>query len=83
MDTTVELPRVLSNERRRKLHLYFSKSVVDKAISFWESVTFMNESKFNIFGPDGGIIVLRKSNEKLSLKNLLPTVIDRGQRIMV
>ncbi|GBM65900.1 hypothetical protein AVEN_23930-1 [Araneus ventricosus] len=38
------------NERTRKLRLDFAKSMVDKNISFWESVIFVDESKFNIFG---------------------------------
>ncbi|GBL93723.1 hypothetical protein AVEN_166765-1 [Araneus ventricosus] len=33
------------NERTRKLRLDFANSMVDKDISFWESVIFLDESK--------------------------------------
>ncbi|GBM88750.1 hypothetical protein AVEN_254218-1 [Araneus ventricosus] len=71
------------NERTRKLRLDFSKSMVDKDILFWESVIFADESKFNIFGSDGRITVWRKPNEELNPKNLLPTVKQVGEGIMV
>ncbi|GBM76860.1 hypothetical protein AVEN_3914-1 [Araneus ventricosus] len=57
--------------------------MVDTVISFWESVIFVDESKFNILGSDGRIIVWRKPNEELKPKNLLPTVKHGGGGIMV
>ncbi|GBM05993.1 Transposable element Tc1 transposase [Araneus ventricosus] len=57
--------------------------MVDEYISFWESVIFVDESKFNIFGSNGRITVCRKPNEELNPKNLLPTVKDGGGGIMV
>ncbi|GBL72989.1 Transposable element Tc1 transposase [Araneus ventricosus] len=57
--------------------------MVDKDILYWESIIFMNESKFNIFWSDGRITVWRKSNEELNPKNLLPTVKHGGGGIMV
>ncbi|GBM54333.1 Transposable element Tc1 transposase [Araneus ventricosus] len=67
----------------RKLHLDFEKSVVYNDISFWESVIFVDESKFNIFGSDGRKTVWRKPNEELNPKNLWPTVKHGGRGIMV
>ena len=61
-------------ERTRKLCLDFAKHMVDKDISFWKSVIFVDESKFNIFGTNGRITVWRKPNEELNPKNLLPAV---------
>ncbi|GBM78494.1 hypothetical protein AVEN_266020-1 [Araneus ventricosus] len=52
------------NERTRKVRLDFAKSMVDKDVSFWESVIFVDESKFNIFGSDGRMSVWRKSSEE-------------------
>ncbi|GBM17413.1 hypothetical protein AVEN_119454-1 [Araneus ventricosus] len=52
-------------------------------ISFWESVIFVDESKFNIFWSDGRIGVWRKPNEEFNPKNLLPTVKHGGGGIMV
>ncbi|GBM39423.1 Transposable element Tc1 transposase [Araneus ventricosus] len=71
------------NERTRKLHLDFAKSMVDKDISFSESVIFVDESKFNIFGSDGRITVWRKPNEDLNPKNILLAVKHGGEDLMV
>ncbi|GBM79047.1 Transposable element Tc1 transposase [Araneus ventricosus] len=71
------------NEGTRKVRLDFAKSMLDKDIPFWESVIFVDESKFNIFGSDGRIGVWRKPNEELNPKNLLPTVEHGGRGIMV
>ncbi|GBM57499.1 Transposable element Tc1 transposase [Araneus ventricosus] len=71
------------NEGTRKVRLDFAKSMVDKVISFCESVIFVDESKFNIFGSDGRVSVWRKPNEELNSKNLLPTVKHGGGGIMV
>ncbi|GBL98949.1 hypothetical protein AVEN_227473-1 [Araneus ventricosus] len=38
--------------------------MVDKDVSFWESVIFVDESKFSIFGSAGRITVWRKPNEE-------------------
>ncbi|GBM35875.1 hypothetical protein AVEN_134680-1 [Araneus ventricosus] len=57
--------------------------MVDKDISFWESLIFVDESKFNIFGSDGQITVWRKPNEELNPKNLLPTINNGGGGIMI
>ncbi|GBM68159.1 Transposable element Tc1 transposase [Araneus ventricosus] len=73
----------VGNEGTRKVRRNFAKSMLDKDISFWESVIFVDESKFNIFGSDGRIGVWRKPNEELNPKNLLPTVKHGGGGIMV
>ncbi|GBN23102.1 hypothetical protein AVEN_251870-1 [Araneus ventricosus] len=57
--------------------------MLDKDISFCESVIFVDESKINIFGSDGRIGVWRKPNEELNPKNLLPTVEHGAGGIMV
>ncbi|GBN48992.1 Transposable element Tc1 transposase [Araneus ventricosus] len=71
------------NEGTRKVRLDFAKSMLDKDISFWESVIFVDKSKFNIFGSDRRIGVWRKANEELNPKNLLPTVEHGDGCIMV
>ncbi|GBO05485.1 Transposable element Tc1 transposase [Araneus ventricosus] len=70
------------NEGTRKVRLDFAKSMLDKGICFWESVVFVDDSKFNIYGSDGRIGVWRKPNEELNPKNLLPTVEHGGGGIM-
>ncbi|GBN87099.1 hypothetical protein AVEN_253141-1 [Araneus ventricosus] len=41
--------KVFVNERTRKLHLDFAKSMVDKDTSFWKSVIFVDESNLTIW----------------------------------
>ncbi|GBM27618.1 hypothetical protein AVEN_35275-1 [Araneus ventricosus] len=56
-NSRVDRRKFFVNERTRKLRLDFAKSMVDKDVSFWDSVIFADESKFNIFGSDGRISV--------------------------
>lgn len=72
--------KVFVNKRVKKLCLDIEKSMVDKDISFWETVIFVDESKFTIFGSDGRITVWKKPNEEVNLKNKLLTVKNRGRR---
>ncbi|GBO21942.1 Transposable element Tc1 transposase [Araneus ventricosus] len=71
------------NQGTRKVRLDFAKTMLHKDISFWESVVYVDDSKFNIFRSDGRIGVWRKPNEELNPKNLLPTVEHGGGGIMV
>lgn len=53
----------------------FARAHMDKSISFWNSVLFSNESKFNIFGSDHErVTVWRKPYTQMETKNLYPTV---------
>ena len=54
----------------------------DREILFWESVIFVDESKFYSFGSDGRISVCRKFNEVLNPKYLLPIAKNGGGGIM-
>ncbi|GBN79197.1 hypothetical protein AVEN_124077-1 [Araneus ventricosus] len=58
------------NEGTRKVRLDFAKSMVDKVISFWESVIFVDESKFNILGSDGRITVKKAQRRAQSEKSI-------------
>ncbi|GBL85210.1 Transposable element Tc1 transposase [Araneus ventricosus] len=61
--------------KNRKLSLSFAKSTLNKPETNWNNVLFADESKFNIFGSDGRILVWRtKKNEELNPKNLDGTV---------
>ena len=62
------------NERTRKLHLDFEDSMIDKYISFWESVIFVNELKFNIFTSGGRITVWKKAQRKSQFEKSILTV---------
>ena len=48
--------------------------MINKPETSWNKVLFADESKFDIFGSDGRIIVLRRNNEELHSKNLVRRV---------
>ncbi|GFT41843.1 transposable element Tcb1 transposase [Trichonephila clavipes] len=70
----------LQNQKKR---LEFAKTHKLKTDNFWKKVIFSDESKFNIFGSDGGHTVRRKPNTALDPKNLHPTVEHGGGSVMV
>ncbi|GBN92153.1 hypothetical protein AVEN_22965-1 [Araneus ventricosus] len=52
-------------------------------LEFWNSVLFVDESKYNVFGSDGKQMVWRKPNSELEMKILTPSVIHGGGSQMV
>ncbi|GBN21028.1 Transposable element Tc1 transposase [Araneus ventricosus] len=60
--------------KNRKLRLSFAKSMLNNLETYWNNVLFVDESKFNIFGSDGRIMVWRRKNEELNPKNLDGTI---------
>jgi len=67
----------------KKKRLDFAKSHINKVNDFWKSVLFSDESKFNIFGSDGRVMVWRKPNKQMDCKNLCPTVKHGGGNELV
>ncbi|GBL97334.1 Transposable element Tc1 transposase [Araneus ventricosus] len=67
----------------RKLMLSFAKSMLNKPETYWNNVLFADESKYNIFGSDGRIMVWRRKNEELNPKNLVGTVKYGGGGVLV
>ena len=61
----------------------FAWKHVGKPISFWNSVLFSDEDKFNIFNSDGRVMVWRKPNAQMETKNLCPTVKHDGGNVLV
>ncbi len=55
----------LINEQNRKICLQFAREHYLKQETWWRDVIFYDESKFNLFGPDGRTTVWRKPNEEL------------------
>ena len=45
-----------------------------KPLGFWNNVIWSDESKFNLFGSNGKIVVWRTTNEDLDPKCTVPTV---------
>lgn len=71
------------NERTRKARLNFAKEHIKKHETWWNDVIFLDESKFNLFGSDGKVMVWRKPNEELKPKHLKPTIKHGGGHVMV
>lgn len=63
--------------------LQFAKQHINKPKEFWENVIFSDESKYNVWGPDGYKRVWRKAGEALKKENLVPTVKGKGGNVMV
>lgn len=49
----------------------------------FDKTIFTDESKYNVFGSDGSIMVWRQPNAELKPKNLIPTVKHEGGSVMV
>ena len=67
----------------RKKRLDFARQYIRKYFSFWKSVLFTDESKFNLFGDDGRGKLWRKKNEALKPQYLILTFKHGGGKIMV
>ena len=67
----------------RTLRIKFAVNRLKKDQSWWNDVMFPYESKFNLFGSDGRLMVWRKPNTELRPQNLKPTVKHGGGHIMV
>ncbi|GFY17080.1 transposable element Tc1 transposase [Trichonephila clavipes] len=62
----------------REARLAFAKMYVRQATEYWESVIFVDESKYNNFGSDGKQKIWPKSNTAMDVKNLRPIVKYEG-----
>lgn len=71
------------SKRNRKLRLEFARTYVTKSQEFWMDVIFADESKFNLFGCDGKVLVYRKPNTELEERNMVPTVKHGGGGVLV
>lgn len=71
------------NKINRVKRLNFAKMYVKQPESFWKTVIFADESKFNLFGCDGKVIVYRKPNTELEERNTVATVKHGGGGLMV
>ena len=71
------------SKKNRKARVDFAKAHVSKPMEFWMKTIFADESKFNLFGCDGKVLVYRKSNIELEERNMVPTVKHGGGGVMV
>ena len=54
----------LVNKVNRGKRLKFARDMLKKSIGFWETVIWSDESKFNLFGSDGKVMVWRTPKEE-------------------
>lgn len=71
------------SKKNQLKRLEYARRYVSKPLTFWESIIWSDETKVNLFGPDGHQKVWRKNREALNPKNLLPTVKHGGGSVMV
>ncbi|GBO24560.1 Transposable element Tc1 transposase [Araneus ventricosus] len=57
--------------------------MLNKPEAYWNNDLFADKSKYKIFGSDGRIMVWRKKNEEVNLKNIVGTVKYGGGGVLV
>lgn len=75
--------RPLISKKNKIKRLAFAREHVDKPISFWKTVLWSDESKFELFGNKRRSRVWTRRGEKLLDKNIQKTVKHGGGNIMV
>ncbi|GBM57863.1 Transposable element Tcb1 transposase [Araneus ventricosus] len=70
------------SKAHQRARLEFAKSYIKKPPEFWNSVLFVDESKYNVFGSDGKQMVWRKPNSELEMKNLTPVKHGGGSQMV-
>ncbi|CAM4746608.1 unnamed protein product [Rotaria magnacalcarata] len=57
--------------------------MLEKPLNFWKNVVCSDESKFNLFGSDGKVMVWRTRHEEFDPKCTVPTVKHGGGSVMI
>ena len=73
----------LVNKVSRTKRIQYAKTMMEKPFGCWKDVLWSDESKFNLFGSDGKIVVWRSTNEELSPQCTVPTIKNQGGSVMV
>ena len=71
------------NKANRLKRLNFAKTMSNKPLDFWNTVLWTDESKFNLFGSDGKVMVWRSKKKEFHPKCIVPTVKYGGGSVMV
>ena len=69
------------NKINRCKRLECAKNYREKPLGFWNKVLWSDESKFNIFGSDGKVLVWRSPKEEFGPECTIPTVKHGGGNI--
>ena len=62
------------NKANRVKRLEYARTYREKPLVFWNNVIWSDESKFNLFGSDGKVMVWRSTKEELEPRCTVPTV---------
>ena len=73
----------LANKVSRGKRLKFARDMLKKPIGFWEIVIWSDESKFNLFGSDGKVMVWRTPKEEYDPHCIVLTVKHGGGSVTV
>lgn len=73
----------LVNKPNRTKRIRYAKTMMEKPFSYWKNVLWSDESKFNLFGSDGKIMVWRSKTEEFSPQCIVPTIKHQGGSVMV
>lgn len=71
------------NKVNRVKRLKYAREMLAKPLGFWDTVVWSDESKFNLFGSDGKVMVWRTLKEEFDPKCIVPTVKHGGGSVMV
>ena len=71
------------NKANRLKRLKFAKMMFVKSLNFWNTAPWSDESKFNLFGSDGKVMVWRSKKEEFDPKRTALTVKYGGGSITV
>lgn len=73
----------LISEKNRVARLAWAREHLNWSEYQWESILWSDESKFNLFGSDGQVLVRRRPGEEMNPDCVVPTVKHGGGSIMV
>ena len=63
---TTKKPYVSKDNRVKRLH--YTKTYLDKPLGYWNEVLWSDKTKFNLFGPDGKVMIWRTTKEEVDPK---------------
>ena len=69
------------NKANRGKRLEYARTYREKPLGFWNNVIWSDESKFNLFGSDGKVMVWRSTKEELEPRCTVPIVKYGGANV--
>lgn len=69
------------NKVNRGKRIGYARCYREKPLDFWNHVIWSDESKFNLFGSDGKVMVWRTTSEEMDPKCTVPTVKHGGGNV--